>query len=81
MEGAFFPIESNLFKVDKTRKFGTGTMTETWFWEISYASKGTEYYGMAIERNKNERISWTELKEHEYGNEMVNLIKSKMDIY
>lgn len=56
-----FPIKSLLYRVEKVRDFSGGMMSVTWNWEISIADRGVHYYGMAVERSRNETISWSEL--------------------
>ncbi len=80
MEKRIFNIDSHyLIEIDDTSSFGSqGTITTTFSWDVYIASKGTEYRGMAIERQKQLSIPWTTLVENDLLDEMTNIIERSM---
>ena len=67
-----------LVEIDDVRPMGMGASTETWSWEISFAQHEDEHKGMAIERSRNAKISWTTLNEMVLDDEMIELCKRHM---
>ncbi|MEH6858745.1 hypothetical protein [Priestia megaterium] len=76
-----FPVREHfLVEIDEVKPNGNmGLMTYTWSWDVYIASNtDDEYKGMAIAREKNVRVPWTTLTEHEYFNELINLCELRM---
>ncbi|WFE15343.1 hypothetical protein P4829_06530 [Bacillus atrophaeus] len=64
-----------LMQVEETDSIkGIGLSATIWNWDVYIASKGETYFGMAEEKTKGTVIGWTELKDHDYLDEIKALV-------
>ncbi|WP_445983881.1 hypothetical protein ACUULN_15130 [Bacillus subtilis] len=70
-----YEVEKHFYmQVEETEPFGNGTVSTIWNWDVYIASNDETYFGMAEEKTKGTVIGWTELKDHEYFEEIKSLV-------
>lgn len=77
-----FNVENHyMVEIDKVKEMGsTGTVSETFSWDIYIASKGEEYRGKAVCSNRGQFvIPWTTLTKDDLLHEMINLCERSME--
>lgn len=63
MEHTVFDSSNYLVEIQKTKTFGMGTITETWYWEVTIANRFAHYKVKAFEPRMNALIDWFDVTE------------------